>query len=77
MGRDGFEVVVLYDVPTLASGGVFHTDSNGRQFVRRVRDERDSFTLTQEDLELEPVSANYYPVTTGTYFVKTADLHGK
>ena len=57
-------MVLLYSLPSLATSGEFFTDSNGRQFMRRVRNERFSFEFTQEDWELEPATANYYPVTT-------------
>ena len=53
----GKEVVVLYEVPGLASNGTFWTDSNGRQMVRRRRDVRQTWKLNST----EPVSQNYYP----------------
>ncbi|KAJ8870550.1 hypothetical protein PR048_029573 [Dryococelus australis] len=44
---------------SLRSEGVFHTDSNGRELLRRKRNYRESWnvTITQD------VSGNYYPVT--------------
>ena len=41
----------------------FWTDANGRQMVRRIKDFRFSYNLVDGDLE--PVSSNYYPVTSG------------
>ncbi|XP_053692769.1 lysosomal alpha-mannosidase-like [Sabethes cyaneus] len=55
----GKEIVTRY-YSDIASKGVFWTDSNGREMIRRVRDHRETW-----DLELvEPVAGNYYPVTT-------------
>ena len=55
----GKEVIVRYS-SGLASQGVFFTDSNGRDSLRRVRGERPSWNFTT----LEPVAGNYYPVNT-------------
>ena len=44
----------------------FRTDANGRQMVHRIKDDRFSYELTDGDLE--PVSSNYYPVTSGVNF---------
>lgn len=38
---------------------VFFTDSNGREMLGRIRDNRATYQYTNE----EPVSGNYYPVT--------------
>lgn len=49
--------------PSLASKGTFYTDSNGREFQRRVRNERPTW-----DLEVtEPVAGNYYPSTAAVF----------
>ena len=40
------------------SQGTFYTDSNGRQMLKRVKDNRPTWTLNKT----EPVSENYYPV---------------
>lgn len=41
----------------------FYTDSNGRDFIKRVRDFR-----TDWDLQVnEPVAGNYYPINLGSY----------
>ncbi len=59
----GKEVILVYDsLGTVRSDGVFWTDSNGRQFIRRVRDRR-SYPFT--GYKQEPVASNYYPITTG------------
>ncbi|XP_059099516.1 lysosomal alpha-mannosidase-like [Tigriopus californicus] len=65
----GKEVIMVYTDKTLENDGEFWTDANGRQFMRRIKDERFSYELTDGDKE--PVSSNYYPVTTGI-FIKNA-----
>lgn len=45
-----------FDVPT---HGLFYTDSNGREMLERKRNFRPTWSV---DIQ-EPVSANYYPVT--------------
>ena len=42
----------------------FWVDSNGRQMIRRVQDERFSFDL-EDGASIEPVASNYYPMTAG------------
>ncbi|XP_015121133.1 lysosomal alpha-mannosidase [Diachasma alloeum] len=54
------EVVVKYS-SNLESKGSFFTDSNGREMMKRVRNSRPTWNIS---LLLEPVAANYYPVTT-------------
>ena len=46
-----------------AAGATFYTDSNGREYLKRVRDFRPTWNLTIT----EPVSGNYYPLTAGAY----------
>ncbi|CAG2100054.1 unnamed protein product, partial [Medioppia subpectinata] len=55
---DGKELVFRWQT-NLTTGGVFYTDSNGRQTMRRRRDYRPTYNLTVT----QPVSGNYYPVT--------------
>lgn len=43
----------------IASGGIFYTDSNGREMLRRQRDNRETWNVTL----LETIAGNYYPVT--------------
>ena len=51
------EVVTKYSTD-IASQGRFVTDSNGREFQLRIRNQRLSFNWTV----VEPVAGNYYPV---------------
>ncbi|GMI86351.1 hypothetical protein like AT5G66150 [Hibiscus trionum] len=50
----------------MVTNKVFHTDSNGRDFLTRVRDFREDWNLTVT----QPVAGNYYPINLGIY---TAD----
>lgn len=45
------------------SADVFYTDSNGRDFIKRVRDYRADWDLQVN----EPVAGNYYPVNLGMF----------
>nr|CAD7414005.1 unnamed protein product [Timema poppensis] len=54
----GIEPVSRF-VTDLSSDRLFYTDSNGRELLERRRDYRPSWNLTVT----EPVSGNYYPVT--------------
>jgi len=58
----GKEVISRYST-NLPSGSRFWTDSNGRQWLERVRNYRPTWDLNVT----EPVSANYYPTTTGAW----------
>ncbi|KAL0047195.1 hypothetical protein WJX82_009185 [Trebouxia sp. C0006] len=60
--KKGKEVVLRY-ASSLDSGANFYTDSNGREYLKRVRDFRPTWNLTIT----EPVSGNYYPLTAGAY----------
>ncbi|XP_017155089.2 lysosomal alpha-mannosidase-like isoform X2 [Drosophila miranda] len=55
----GREIITIFDTG-ISSDGVFYTDSNGREMIRRERDKREDFS---PDLEKQPTSGNYYPVT--------------
>lgn len=58
----GKEIVTQISA-TLKTNKTFYTDSNGRDFIKRVRDYR-------EDWELEvnqPIAGNYYPINLGMY----------
>ncbi|XP_020576421.1 alpha-mannosidase-like [Phalaenopsis equestris] len=48
---------------TMVTNRTFHTDSNGRDFLKRVRDHRDDWNLTVN----QPVAGNYYPINLGMY----------
>eukprot|EP00257_Ricinus_communis_P013468 XP_015570900.1 alpha-mannosidase At3g26720 [Ricinus communis] len=48
---------------TMATNKTFYTDSNGRDFIKRVRDFR-----TDWDVEVnQPIAGNYYPINLGIY----------
>ena len=53
----GKEVIVRYTTD-LKNDGVWYTDANGRELLKRVRDFRPTWNLNQT----EPVAGNYYPV---------------
>ncbi|XP_016979617.1 lysosomal alpha-mannosidase [Drosophila rhopaloa] len=55
----GKEIVTIFK-SGISSDGVFYTDSNGREMIRREKDKREDFS---PDLSEQPVSGNYYPVT--------------
>ncbi|KAK5639939.1 hypothetical protein RI129_010750 [Pyrocoelia pectoralis] len=54
----GIEVITRY-ITDLDNEATFYTDSNGRQLIKRVRNHRPTYEYTNE----EPISGNYYPVT--------------
>lgn len=63
----GKEVIVRIDTnQTLKSNSTWYSDSNGLEFVKRVRSHRDTWNLTIHDDE-EFVAANYVPITTSVY----------
>ncbi|XP_035831920.1 probable alpha-mannosidase At5g13980 [Helianthus annuus] len=48
---------------TIKSNQTFYTDSNGRDFIERIRDYRADW-----DLEVnQPIAGNYYPINLGIY----------
>ncbi|KAL7604195.1 hypothetical protein Lser_V15G20819 [Lactuca serriola] len=47
----------------LKTNKTFYTDSNGRDFIKRVRDFRTDWELQVN----EPVAGNYYPINLGAY----------
>jgi len=53
----------------IKNNGECFTDSNGREMLRRQRDERDSWPLQQT----EPVAGNYFPVNTAV-FIRDASM---
>ncbi|CAI5537097.1 unnamed protein product [Closterium sp. Naga37s-1] len=57
-GSLGKEVVASFS-SSIQSGDIFHTDSNGRDYLKRVRDSRPDWTLTVK----EPIAGNFYPVS--------------
>ncbi|XP_040580756.2 LOW QUALITY PROTEIN: lysosomal alpha-mannosidase [Lepeophtheirus salmonis] len=56
----GKNVIIKYRCKSIHSNESFYTDSNGRQFMKRRKDYRATWPL---DLNLDPVSRNYYPIT--------------
>ncbi|TYZ68389.1 hypothetical protein PybrP1_003372 [[Pythium] brassicae (nom. inval.)] len=63
----GKEVVVRFDTQgCVQSNQTLFTDSNGLEFVARVRSHRETWNLTLHD-DQEFVAANYFPITTGAY----------
>ncbi|CAN0314349.1 unnamed protein product, partial [Ectocarpus sp. 8 AP-2014] len=65
------EVISRFWAPSLASKGTFYTDSNGREFQRRVRNERPTWDLDVT----QPVAGNYYPATAAV-FLRDEDEEG-
>ncbi|XP_033226250.1 lysosomal alpha-mannosidase-like [Belonocnema kinseyi] len=61
-GDVGREVVTRYTT-NLKSEEIFYTDSNGRQMIKRKRNFRPTWNQTFH----EPISSNYYPITTKVY----------
>ncbi|RZC32449.1 lysosomal alpha-mannosidase [Asbolus verrucosus] len=55
----GKEVITKFKT-SLQSNGVFYTDSNGREMLKRTRNSRPDYEYTNE----QPTSGNYYPVNT-------------
>ncbi|XP_022132720.1 alpha-mannosidase-like [Momordica charantia] len=62
---DGKEIITRMTT-NMVTDKAFYTDSNGRDFLKRVRDYRQDWNLSVH----EPVAANYYPLNLGIY---TAD----
>eukprot|EP00903_Cladosiphon_okamuranus_P006567 g6415.t1 len=62
-GDAGKELISRFSAPSIASKGTFHTDANGREFQKRVRDYRPTWDLNVT----QPVSGNYYPVTAAAF----------
>ncbi|KAG3120137.1 putative alpha-mannosidase [Phytophthora idaei] len=70
--KKGKEVIVRFDAgKSIASDATLYTDSNGLEFMKRVRNHRDTWNLTLHDNQ-EAVAANYFPITTGAY-IKDAE----
>ncbi|XP_071709987.1 alpha-mannosidase At3g26720 isoform X1 [Rutidosis leptorrhynchoides] len=61
---DGVGKEITTQVTTaLKTNKTFYTDSNGRDFIKRVRDFRSDWDLQVN----EPVAGNYYPINLGAY----------
>nr|GMC93393.1 alpha-mannosidase isoform X1 [Ipomoea batatas] len=57
--------IVTKMTSNMATNKVFYTDSNGRDFLKRVRNYRSDWPLHVT----EPVAGNYYPISLGIYTV--------
>ncbi|KAK7360609.1 hypothetical protein VNO77_02616 [Canavalia gladiata] len=58
----GKEIITQFTT-TLKTNKTFYTDSNGRDFIKRIQDFR-----TDWDLQVnQPIAGNYYPVNLGIY----------
>ena len=62
----GKEYIHRIHINGLENQGLYYTDSNGRQFLERKRNFRPDFDVPDVDV-VEPVTSNYYPVTSGMY----------
>ncbi|XP_056696482.1 alpha-mannosidase isoform X2 [Spinacia oleracea] len=58
----GKEVITRMETK-LATNKEFYTDSNGRDFLKRIRNYREDWNLTVH----QPVAGNYYPINLGIY----------
>lgn len=58
----GKEIVSVFSTD-LKTDGVFFTDSNGRQLLKRVRNQRPTYSYNSTE---EPIASNYYPVNSKT-----------
>ncbi|KAL1547433.1 alpha-mannosidase [Salvia divinorum] len=61
---DGYGKEIVTKISTaLSSNKTFYTDSNGRDFIKRIRDYRADWDLDVH----QPVAGNYYPINLGIY----------
>lgn len=61
---DGIGKEIVTKISTgMHSNRTFYTDSNGRDFIERIRDYRSDWNLQVN----EPVAGNYYPINLGIY----------
>ncbi|KAJ0184382.1 hypothetical protein K1T71_000805 [Dendrolimus kikuchii] len=63
----GKEYIVKYQTDII-NNGIFYTDSNGRQMIKRMLNKRADFNVTLA----EPIAGNYYPVT-NEIFIQNGD----
>ncbi|XP_023639510.1 probable alpha-mannosidase At5g66150 isoform X2 [Capsella rubella] len=59
MGKE----IITRMVTDMSTDKAFYTDSNGRDFLKRVRDKRTDWPLQVN----EPIAGNYYPLNLGMY----------
>ncbi|XP_068639714.1 alpha-mannosidase isoform X2 [Aristolochia californica] len=55
--------VITRMTANMATNKTFYTDSNGRDFIKRVRDYREDWPLDVH----QPVAGNYYPINLGIF----------
>ncbi|XP_076898589.1 putative alpha-mannosidase At5g13980 [Bidens hawaiensis] len=55
--------IVTQITTTMKSNKTFYTDSNGRDFIERIRDYRADWDLDVN----QPIAGNYYPINLGIY----------
>ncbi|KAH8283700.1 hypothetical protein KR018_012603 [Drosophila ironensis] len=55
----GHEIVTIFS-SDIESNGVFYTDANGRELLKREKDKREGFN---SELDRQPTAGNYYPIT--------------
>ncbi|KAK9120231.1 hypothetical protein Scep_018324 [Stephania cephalantha] len=61
---DGIGKEIVTQITTnMKTNKTFYTDSNGRDFIKRIRDYREDWDLQVN----QPVSGNYYPINLGIY----------
>ncbi|XP_048002924.1 LOW QUALITY PROTEIN: lysosomal alpha-mannosidase-like [Leguminivora glycinivorella] len=60
--NEGKEYVLRIETD-LKTNGVFYTDSNGRQMLKRIRNSRPQWNVTLA----EPIPGNYYPIVNEIY----------
>jgi len=63
----GKEIISRYTT-SLNTQKTFYTDANGREIIKRVRDYRPTWNLTQT----EPVAGNYFPINSRIYIQDVA-----
>ncbi|PKA54015.1 alpha-mannosidase [Apostasia shenzhenica] len=62
--EDGIGKEVITRLTTnMVTNKTFYTDSNGRDFIKRIRDYRTDWNLTVT----QPIAGNYYPLNLGIY----------
>ncbi|GAB4847549.1 hypothetical protein Ancab_026609 [Ancistrocladus abbreviatus] len=62
---DSGKEVITWMKANMVTNNVFYTDSNGRDFLKRILNYREDWNLTVN----EPVAGNYYPINLGIYVV--------
>lgn len=55
--------IITQMTANMATNKTFYTDSNGRDFLKRIRDYREDWPLNVT----QPIAGNYYPINLGIY----------